>query len=195
MTCLGSANRDPAKWGDTADRLDLRRADAQPAHVVRRRRPLVPRRAPRPARRAGRDRHARAPLPEARARDRHARVERPHRAPRPARASRSRSTDLVAVRVVDGGCEGRRPASARATRETDHAVRGPVVVRRVRPVLERVVVIGVPLDDDGESLCRDAATTRWCRRPRRRPSTRRRRSGRSARTSAAATRAGPRAPR
>ena len=29
MTCLGSANRDPAKWGDTADRLDLRRADAK----------------------------------------------------------------------------------------------------------------------------------------------------------------------
>ena len=24
MTCLGSANRDPAKWGDTADALDLR---------------------------------------------------------------------------------------------------------------------------------------------------------------------------
>jgi len=29
MTCLGSANRDPAKWGDTADRIDLRRADAK----------------------------------------------------------------------------------------------------------------------------------------------------------------------
>jgi cytochrome P450 len=29
MTCLGSANRDPAKWGDTADELDLRRADAR----------------------------------------------------------------------------------------------------------------------------------------------------------------------
>lgn len=28
MTCLGSANRDAARWGDTADRLDLRRADA-----------------------------------------------------------------------------------------------------------------------------------------------------------------------
>ncbi len=28
MTCLGSANRDPAKWGDTADTLDLRRTDA-----------------------------------------------------------------------------------------------------------------------------------------------------------------------
>jgi cytochrome P450 len=28
MTCLGSANRDPARWGDTAARLDLRRADA-----------------------------------------------------------------------------------------------------------------------------------------------------------------------
>jgi cytochrome P450 len=28
MTCLGSANRDPLRWGDTADRLDLRRADA-----------------------------------------------------------------------------------------------------------------------------------------------------------------------
>jgi cytochrome P450 len=28
MTALGSANRDPAKWGDTADQLDLRRADA-----------------------------------------------------------------------------------------------------------------------------------------------------------------------
>jgi cytochrome P450 len=28
MTALGSANRDPAKWGDTADSLDLRRADA-----------------------------------------------------------------------------------------------------------------------------------------------------------------------
>jgi cytochrome P450 len=29
MTCLGSANRDPAKWGRTADRLDLRRPDAR----------------------------------------------------------------------------------------------------------------------------------------------------------------------
>jgi cytochrome P450 len=28
MTCLGSANRDPARWGDTAAQLDLRRADA-----------------------------------------------------------------------------------------------------------------------------------------------------------------------
>jgi cytochrome P450 len=29
MTCLGSANRDPAKWGPTADELDLRRPDAR----------------------------------------------------------------------------------------------------------------------------------------------------------------------
>ncbi len=29
MTCLGSANRDPEKWGDTADQLDLRRSDAR----------------------------------------------------------------------------------------------------------------------------------------------------------------------
>ena len=29
MTCLGSANRDPAKWGPSADDLDLRRADAR----------------------------------------------------------------------------------------------------------------------------------------------------------------------
>jgi cytochrome P450 len=29
MTCLGSANRDPAKWGADADRLDLRRTDAR----------------------------------------------------------------------------------------------------------------------------------------------------------------------
>jgi cytochrome P450 len=29
LTCLGSANHDPAKWGDTADGLDLRRADAR----------------------------------------------------------------------------------------------------------------------------------------------------------------------
>jgi cytochrome P450 len=28
MTCLGSANRDAQRWGDTADQLDLRRADA-----------------------------------------------------------------------------------------------------------------------------------------------------------------------
>jgi cytochrome P450 len=28
MTCLGSANRDPERWGDDADRLDLHRADA-----------------------------------------------------------------------------------------------------------------------------------------------------------------------
>ncbi len=83
MTCLGSANRDPAKWGDTADRVDLRRADAKRARRVRRRIPFLPRRAPRAARSAGRDRHARAPLPERRPRDRHPRVERPHRAPRP----------------------------------------------------------------------------------------------------------------
>jgi len=29
MTCLGSANRDPLKWGANADQLDLRRADAR----------------------------------------------------------------------------------------------------------------------------------------------------------------------
>jgi cytochrome P450 len=29
MTCLGSANRDPEKWGDDADRLDIRRANAR----------------------------------------------------------------------------------------------------------------------------------------------------------------------
>src|SRR5256714_89083 len=29
LTCLGSANRDPLKWGPTADQLDLRRADAR----------------------------------------------------------------------------------------------------------------------------------------------------------------------
>jgi cytochrome P450 len=29
MTCLGSANRDAAKWGPTADALDLRRTDAR----------------------------------------------------------------------------------------------------------------------------------------------------------------------
>jgi len=29
MTVLGAANRDPAKWGPTADQLDLRRADAR----------------------------------------------------------------------------------------------------------------------------------------------------------------------
>ncbi len=29
MTCLGSANRDPAKWGPAADQLDLRRPDAR----------------------------------------------------------------------------------------------------------------------------------------------------------------------
>jgi cytochrome P450 len=33
MTCLGSANRDPAKWGDSADRIDLRRADSN-QHVA-----------------------------------------------------------------------------------------------------------------------------------------------------------------
>jgi cytochrome P450 len=33
MTCLGSANRDPLRWGHTADRVDLRRADAN-QHVA-----------------------------------------------------------------------------------------------------------------------------------------------------------------
>jgi cytochrome P450 len=33
MTCLGSANRDAAKWGDTADRVDLHRADTN-QHVA-----------------------------------------------------------------------------------------------------------------------------------------------------------------
>jgi cytochrome P450 len=28
MTCLGAANRDPAKWGESVDAVDLRRADA-----------------------------------------------------------------------------------------------------------------------------------------------------------------------
>ena len=82
MTCLGSANRDPEKWGATADTLDLRRADAHQhmsfgggfhsclgAHL---------------ARLEGREAisSARPPLPRTRARDRHARVERPHRAAR-----------------------------------------------------------------------------------------------------------------
>ena len=83
MTCLGSANRDPLRWGDTADRLDLRRADSNQHMSFGGGVPLVPRRAPRAPRSAGRDRHARAPLPRARPRDRHTRVERPHRAPRP----------------------------------------------------------------------------------------------------------------
>ena len=89
MTCLGSANRDPRRWGDTADRLDLRRADSNQhvafgggfhsclgAHLARL--------------------EARVAIgtlvrrfPDRRARDRHARVERPHRAPRPQPASRS----------------------------------------------------------------------------------------------------------
>jgi cytochrome P450 len=29
MTCLGSANRDPAKWGESADRIDLRRPNSR----------------------------------------------------------------------------------------------------------------------------------------------------------------------
>ena len=29
MTSLGSANRDPEKWGPTADRIDLRRLDSR----------------------------------------------------------------------------------------------------------------------------------------------------------------------
>jgi cytochrome P450 len=29
MTCLGSANRDPRKWGGNADNLDLGRSDAR----------------------------------------------------------------------------------------------------------------------------------------------------------------------
>jgi cytochrome P450 len=33
MTCLGSANRDPRYWGDTADQLDLRRANSN-QHVA-----------------------------------------------------------------------------------------------------------------------------------------------------------------
>ena len=93
MTCLGSANRDPARWGDTAAQLDLRRADANQhmsfgggvhsclgAHLARPRRPRG-------------DQPPGAPLPHPRARYRRAGVERPHRAPRPAPRSRCASPD------------------------------------------------------------------------------------------------------
>ena len=86
MTCLGSANRDPLKWGPTADQLDLRRARCPRPHVVRRRSALVPGRPPRPPRRPDRGQHAGAPLPEHRPRDRDAGMERTNR------AARTRST-------------------------------------------------------------------------------------------------------
>ena len=52
--------------GDDAEPLDLTRADAARARVVRQRRPPLPRRRPRPARGPGRDRHARPALPRPR---------------------------------------------------------------------------------------------------------------------------------
>ena len=149
MTCLGSANRDPAKWGDTADTLDLRRADANQhmsfgggvhsclgAHLAR----LEGRRS---------DHRLVRRFPNARTRDRSARVERPHRA---ARADTAPAHDqLISSPSASStaGASGDGPLRL-APREADHAMRGPVVVRRIRPVLERVVVVGVPLDDDGE---------------------------------------------
>ena len=91
MTCLGSANRDAAKWGANADRLDLRRPDAREhmafgggvhsclgAHLAR----LEGRVAIGTLVRR---------FPKHRARDRHARVERPHRA---ARAQQPPALDL-----------------------------------------------------------------------------------------------------
>ena len=81
-----------------------------PTHVVRRRIPHVPRRAPRPARRRGSNRRPRPALPRSRTRDRHARVERPHRAtraqpapsPRPRLSARLQST-APADRAASGG--------------------------------------------------------------------------------------------
>ena len=61
---LASANRDPAKWGPTADDLDIRRAGHGAAPVVRQRRALLPRLVARPPRSAGRHRLVRPPLPE-----------------------------------------------------------------------------------------------------------------------------------
>ena len=88
MTC--ARRREPRSREVGTDRRRPRPAARRRArpHVVRRRLPLVPRRAPRPARRPGRD-HARScgRFPDDRARDRHARVERPHRAARPRRAA------------------------------------------------------------------------------------------------------------
>ncbi len=63
MTCLGSANRDPAKWGPSADDLDLRRADARDHMSFGGGFHSCLGAAPRPARGPGRDHDARPPVP------------------------------------------------------------------------------------------------------------------------------------
>jgi cytochrome P450 len=50
---LGVANRDPAKWGSTADAVDLARPGSERARLVRRRSPLLPRCVPGPPGGAG----------------------------------------------------------------------------------------------------------------------------------------------
>ena len=88
MVCLGAANRDPARWGATAEALDIGRERREPARLVRRRRAPLPRIRAGPARRSDRDRPDGAPLPHDGAGHRHARVERSPRAARPRRAAR-----------------------------------------------------------------------------------------------------------
>ena len=58
MVCLGAANRDPARWGETAEALDVGRDRREPARLVRRRRALLPRLRAGAPRRSDRDRPA-----------------------------------------------------------------------------------------------------------------------------------------
>ena len=102
-----------AKWGDTADSLDLRRTDAHQhmsfgggfhsclgAHLAA-------------ARRDRGDQPPRPTLPRHRARDRHARVERAHRPARPALAS---GTHRVTPTTCFG--DGRRAIASSSDAET-----------------------------------------------------------------------------
>ncbi len=99
LTGLASANRDPDKWGPTADDLDIRPGWRRAARVVRQRHPLLPRCVARPPRSAGGDRYVRPPLPERQTR-RRARVERPDQ---PARARASPGRSRLTVMTRSGG--------------------------------------------------------------------------------------------
>ena len=83
LTCLAAANRDPAKWGATAQDLDLGRPGRRPAPGLRVGDPPLPGRGAGPARGTHRHGHAHPAVPGAGADRRHPGVERAPRPPGP----------------------------------------------------------------------------------------------------------------
>ena len=83
LTCLAAANRDPAKWGETAQELDVTRAGAAQHLAFGVGHPPLPGCGTRPAGGPSRGRHADPAVPRPGAGDRRPGLERPPRPPRP----------------------------------------------------------------------------------------------------------------